>query len=68
MPFDETSTDMPENLIPFNQTIRHVSFENQREKLLDRCPSIRHANLNCETLVGKTIATLSMQHTYLLVQ
>ena len=35
-------------------SIRHVSFENQREKLLDRCPSIRHASLNCETLVGKT--------------
>ena len=49
-------------------SIRHVSFENQREKLLDRCPSIRHANLNCETLVGKTIATLSMQDTCLLVQ
>ena len=49
-------------------SIRHVSFENQRDKLLDRCPSIRHANLNCETLVGKTIATLSMQDTCLLVQ
>ena len=49
-------------------SIRHVSFENQREKLLDRCPSIRHANLNCETLVGKTIATLSMQDTCLLIQ
>ena len=49
-------------------SIRHVSFENQREKLLDRCPSTRHANLNCETLVGKTIATLSMQDTCLLVQ
>ena len=49
-------------------SIRHVSFENQRDKLLDRCPSIRHANLKCETLVGKTIATLSMQDTCLLVQ
>ena len=51
-------------------SIRHASWsvENQREKLLDRCPSIRHANLNCETLVGKAIATLSMQHTCLLVK
>ena len=49
-------------------SIRHVSYENQRENLLDRCPSIRHASLNCETLVSKTIATLSMQHTCLLVQ
>ena len=32
-------------------SIRHVSFENQREKLLDQCPSIRNANLNCETSV-----------------
>ena len=64
MPFDETSTDMPENLVPFNQTC----LENQREKLIDRCPSIRHANLNCESLVGKTIATLSMRDTCLLVQ
>ena len=32
MPFDEAATDMPENLVPI---IRHVSFENQREKLLD---------------------------------
>ena len=61
MPFDETSTDMPENLVPFNQT---CLFEN----LLDRYPSIRHAHLNCETLVGKTIAMLSMQDTCLLVQ
>ena len=49
-------------------SIRHVSFENQREKLLDWCPSIRHANFNCETLVGKIIAKLSMQDTCLLVQ
>ena len=49
-------------------SIRHFSFENQRERLLDRCLSIRHANLNCETLVGKIIATLSMQDTCLLVQ
>ena len=48
-------------------SIRHVSFENQRENLLDRYPSIRHANLNCKTLVGKTIAMLSMQDTCLLV-
>ena len=34
-------------------SIRHVSIENQREKLLDRCPSIRHANLNCETSGGQ---------------
>ena len=47
-------------------SIRHVFFENQREKQLDRCPSIRHANLNCETLVGKTIAALPMQDTCLL--
>ena len=33
-----------------------------REKLLDRCPSIRHANKQCETLSAKT-ATLSIQHT-----
>ena len=64
MPFDKTSTDMPENMVPFNQTC----LENQREKLIDRCPFIRHANLNCESLVSKTIARLSMQDTCLLVQ
>ena len=52
------------------RTLRHTSWsiEHQREKLLDRCFSIRHAILNCETLINKTIATLSMQHTCLLVQ
>ena len=65
MPFDEISKDMPENLVPFNQT---CLLENQRENLLDRYPSIRYANLNCETSVGKTIAMLSMQDTCLLVQ
>ena len=32
-------------------SIRHVSWStgNQKEKLLDRCPSIRHANSHCET-------------------
>ena len=54
----------------WNLLVRPASWstENQREMLLDRCPYIRHTNLHCETLVGKTIATLSMQHTCLLVQ
>ena len=40
--------------------IKHASWSigNQREKLLDWCPSIRHANQHCV----KT-ATLSIQHT-----
>ena len=38
------------------------SIGNQREKLLDWCPSIRHANLHYETLSAKT-ASLSIQHT-----
>ena len=44
--------------------IRHASWSigNQREKLLDQCPFIRHANLHCETLSAKT-ATLAIQHT-----
>ena len=63
MPFGVTSTDMPADLVPFNH-IRLLVQWNQREKLLNRCPFIRHANLNCETLVGKTIATLLVRHTY----
>ena len=45
-------------------SIKHTccSIRKQREKLLDRCPSIRHANLQCETLSAKT-ATLSIQLT-----
>ena len=45
-------------------SIKHVSWSigNQREKLLDRCPSIRLASLQCETLSAKT-ATLSIQPT-----
>ena len=35
---------------------------NQREKLLDRCPSVRHANKQCETLSAKT-ATVSIKYT-----
>ena len=44
-------------------SIKHASWsiENQGEKLLHRCPSIRHVNSHCETLVAKT-ATLSIQH------
>ena len=47
-------------------SIRHASWsiENQRVKLLDRYPSIRHANVDCETLSAKT-ATLSIQNTCL---
>ena len=45
-------------------SIKHApwSIGNQREKLLDRCPSIRYANLHCETISAKT-STLSIQHT-----
>ena len=47
-----------------HHSIRHasLSIENQREKLLDLCPPIIHANIHCEALAGKTVATLSMQH------
>ena len=45
-------------------SIKHASLSigNQREKLLDRCPAIRHANKQCKALLAKT-ATLYIQHT-----
>ena len=45
-------------------SIKHASWSigNQREKLLDRNPSIRHADKHCETLSAKT-ATLPTQNT-----
>ena len=53
---DTIQSDTP----PGSLQIKEKSYS----KLLNRCPFIRHANLNCETLVGKTIATLLVRHTY----
>ena len=38
MSFDETSTDMPENLVPFNQTMYPLKIK-EKSYLIDAPPS-----------------------------